>query len=216
MAIDESVGTTNQQFYPEGDVSVHCILKKDQILTIPNFLSLVRLALIPIIVWLYCEQQNYRGAVAVIVLSGLTDIADGIIARKFNMVSDFGKILDPIADKLTQAVLLVCLTARYRMMLLLIVFFAFKELFTLYMGYLALKENRITSAQWYGKLNTVTLYTIVIVLILFPEIPVLAANCLILLGVGTSVLAAVLYARFYRLHGSKKSNAAEKITKRSH
>jgi len=193
---------------------VHRVLKKEQILTIPNFLSLVRLALIPVIVWLYCEKQNYRGAVAVIVLSGLTDIADGIIARKFNMVSDFGKILDPIADKLTQAVLLICLTARYQMMLLLIVFFAFKELFTLYMGYLALKENTVFSAQWYGKLNTVTLYLVMIILILFPGIPSPAANCLILLGTGTSILAAALYARFYRLSGSKKSNAAENIYKK--
>ena len=70
------------------------IFQKNQILTIPNLLSLVRLLLIPLIVWLYVGQNHYLAAAAVIVLSGLTDIADGIIARKFHMVSDFGKILE--------------------------------------------------------------------------------------------------------------------------
>lgn len=85
------------------------ILKKDQILTIPNFLSLVRLLLIPLIIWLYCTAEYRMISVAVIILSGLTDIADGIIARKFHMVSDFGKMLDPIADKMTQGAILLCL-----------------------------------------------------------------------------------------------------------
>ena len=86
---------------------MHRILRKDQIFTIPNLLSIIRLILIPIIVWLYCEKQNYNAAVAVIVVSGATDITDGFIARHFNMVSDFGKILDPVADKLTQAAVII-------------------------------------------------------------------------------------------------------------
>lgn len=95
---------------------MHRIFKKDQILTIPNLLSVVRLLLIPVIVWLYCGKQEYTAAVVVILLSGITDIADGIIARKYHMVSDFGKILDPIADKLTQAAIILCLTYNYPLM----------------------------------------------------------------------------------------------------
>ena len=79
-------------------------------------LSVVRLLLIPVIVWLYCGKQEYTAAVVVILLSGITDIADGIIARKYHMVSDFGKILDPIADKLTQAAIILCLTYNYPLM----------------------------------------------------------------------------------------------------
>ena len=89
---------------------MHRILKKDQILTIPNLLSIIRLLMIPLIIWLYCEAQQYGLAVIVILLSGLTDIVDGFIARKYHMVSDFGKILDPAADKLTQAALILCLS----------------------------------------------------------------------------------------------------------
>ena len=77
--------------------------EKKQILTIPNLLSVVRLALIPVIVWLYSFEQNYHAAIGVILLSAATDIVDRWIARRFNMISDFGKALDPLADKLTQA-----------------------------------------------------------------------------------------------------------------
>ena len=93
---------------------MHRIFRKDQVLTIPNLLSVIRLALIPLIVWLYIGKQEYSAAVAVILISGATDIIDGFIARKFNMVSDLGKILDPVADKLTQATVILCLTVKYR------------------------------------------------------------------------------------------------------
>lgn len=91
---------------------MHRIFRKDQVLTIPNLLSVIRLALIPLIVWLYIGKQEYSAAVAVILISGATDIIDGFIARKFNMVSDLGKILDPVADKLTQATVILCLTVK--------------------------------------------------------------------------------------------------------
>lgn len=88
--------------------------KGKQILTIPNLLSVFRILLIPLIVWLYCGKQDYLLAAWVLLLSGVTDIADGFIARHFHMVSDLGKVLDPIADKLTQTVALVCLLTRFR------------------------------------------------------------------------------------------------------
>ena len=66
------------------------IFNKKDILTIPNLLSLFRLLMIPVIVWLYVKEKNYYAAAAMVLISGATDIADGIIARKFNMISDFG------------------------------------------------------------------------------------------------------------------------------
>ena len=88
--------------------------KGKQMLTIPNLLSVFRILLIPLIVWLYCGKQDYLLAAWVLLLSGVTDIADGFIARRFRMVSDLGKVLDPIADKLTQTAALVCLLTRFR------------------------------------------------------------------------------------------------------
>ena len=189
---------------------MHRILKKDQILTIPNLLSLVRLAMIPLIVWLYCQQKNYPAAVAVIALSGLTDIADGIIARKFNMVSDFGKILDPIADKLTQAALILCLTTRYELMIPLIIEFVIREFFMLILGYLVIrKTDTVNSSQWFGKLTTVMLYAVMSVLILFHDIPLWCANVMIALCAVTMLISFILYTRFYKGVLSKQKHHAK-------
>lgn len=70
-------------------------------LTIPNLLSVIRIALIPVFGILF-NNGNYGWAVFVLAVSGLTDFFDGKIARKFNQISALGKMLDPVADKLTQ------------------------------------------------------------------------------------------------------------------
>ena len=86
---------------------------RKQLLTIPNLLSAFRILLVPVIVWLYCGRGDYPLTACVLVLSGVTDIVDGFIARRFRMVSDLGKVLDPVADKLTQAAALGCLLTRF-------------------------------------------------------------------------------------------------------
>lgn len=186
---------------------MHRIFKKEQILTIPNLLSLIRLLMIPLIVWLYIGVEHYLAATGVLVASGITDIADGIIARKFHMVSDLGKILDPIADKLTQGVLIICLASRYKWMSVLVVLFIGKELCMAVFGYLAIKrKDSINSAKWYGKVNTAFLYIVMFVLILFPNIPEKIATGLILTSGCVMIVSFILYARFYR-HLLSKDNA---------
>ena len=178
---------------------MHRILKRDQILTIPNLLSVLRLALIPVIVWLYCGKKAYNWAVAAIVLSGLTDVVDGFIARKWNMVSDFGKILDPIADKLTQAAVLLCLMTKHKLMIWLIVVFAIKELSMATLGcYVIKKKDSVNSSQWHGKVNTVLLYTTMSLLILFPGMPEWGANMLIICCICFMIYSFVSYALFYK------------------
>lgn len=174
------------------------ILRKNQLFTIPNLLCIVRIALIPLIVWLYCIRQNYYFAVGVILLSGLTDIADGWIARHFHMVSDFGKILDPFADKLTQGSIMICLAFRYRMMIGVIILFAAKELLMGLLGMLVLhKMDSVNSAKWHGKINTVVLHAVMMLLILFPDMPTTLVNGLLILC-GCSMLGSLcLYMVFY-------------------
>ena len=168
------------------------------ILTIPNLISLFRILLIPLIIWLYCGKKQYTATIAVIVISGASDIIDGKIARKFHMVSDVGKVLDPIADKLTQVTLVICLTARYPWMWALLALFAVKECLMLLWGYLTLKStDTINSAKWYGKLSTVVLYAVMMILILFVDIPEAGAKALMLLCGGVMLLSLVMYGRFY-------------------
>ena len=172
----------------------------ENILTIPNLLSLFRILLIPVILWLYCGRKQYAATIAVITISGASDIIDGKIARKFHMVSDVGKVLDPIADKLTQAALVICLIARYPWMWGLLALFAVKECLMLLWGYWTLKStDTINSAKWYGKLSTVVLYAVMMILIFFVDIPEAGANALILLCGGGMLLSLILYGRFY--HG---------------
>ena len=185
---------------------MHRILQKNQIFTIPNLLSVVRLLLIPVILWLYIGLDNHHWTIAVIILSGLTDVVDGFVARKFDMISDFGKILDPVADKLTQGALILCLTITYDWMKWLIILFLIKEVAMLIMGYLAIrKEDNVNSAQWHGKLNTVFLYGTMCILILFPAMPIKVANAMIAGCALTITLSFVLYTGFYiRLFQNRK------------
>ena len=189
-----------------GGKNMHRLFKKNQIFTIPNLLSLIRVLMIPVIVWLYCDQGDYRGAAGLIVLSGLTDVADGIIARKFHLVSDLGKILDPVADKLTQAALIFCLISKYEWMLRLFIFFAVKEITMGISGLIVIKKKDVVnSAQWFGKLATVVLYIVMILLFLFPDISTTWANGMILLCAAVLLLSMVKYLTFHcRLLRSKE------------
>jgi len=181
-----------------GGKNMHRLFKKNQILTIPNLLSLIRLLMIPVIIWLYCEKEDYLAAAIMTVLSGLTDIADGIIARKFHLVSDLGKILDPIADKLTQAALIFCLISKFEWMLWLFIFFAVKEITMGISGMIVIKKKDVVnSSQWFGKLATVVLYAVMILLFLFPGISTAWANVMILLCAAVLLLSMVKYLTFH-------------------
>ena len=171
---------------------------KNQIWTIPNLLSLFRIILIPFIVWAYFGLENNYIAIALIILSGATDIVDGFIARKCNMISDVGKILDPIADKLTQGAVIICLTLKYVWMRALIVAFVVKEVIMGILGLITLKKvGEVNGAKWYGKANTVLLYVVMGVLVLFPQINVNVANVMILVCFVSLVFSLLMYIRFY-------------------
>ena len=88
--------------------------------SIPNLMGYFRLLLIPVFCYLYLAKEAYHWAAGVVLLSSLTDLFDGMIARKFNMITNLGKALDPIADKLTHGALALCLAFRYPQMWVLL------------------------------------------------------------------------------------------------
>ena len=123
----------------------------NKVFTIPNILSFFRLILIPVLIWSYVVKKDYATTGWILLLSGLTDIADGFIARKFHMISNLGKILDPVADKLTQATMLFCLFTRFPHMILPLVLMAFKELYMAVSSCLIMKKTgKVTGADWHG------------------------------------------------------------------
>lgn len=168
---------------------------RSDIVTIPNILSAFRLCLIPAIVWQYCIEGNFLLTGHLLILSGATDIMDGFIARQFHMISDLGKILDPIADKLTQAAMLICLLLRFPLMIVPLVLMVAKETFMGITGFLVIRhKGAVQGANWHGKVATVLLYAMMILHVFWHEItPAVSA-----VSIGASTLmigiSFVLYA----------------------
>lgn len=180
--------------------------QKQKILTVPNLLSFLRLLLIPLIVWLYCGKKVDGLALGVLLLSAVTDIADGIIARKWNLVSDFGKALDPVADKLTQIATLCCLLSRFSYMWLPLGVLVVKELVTGAMSLYAVKKSgQVKGADWHGKLCTALIYGTMGLHILWSGIPKGLSVFLLVLCIGAMCLSGVLY--WYRNYKQIKGYA---------
>lgn len=138
------------------------------IMNIPNALSFLRLLLIPVFCWTFLMGGDniayYYAAGAALLLSALSDLFDGYFARKFNQITELGKLLDPIADKLTLGAVVVCMWIRFgKTMAILNVLFSLLLLKELLMGIGGLivfrGRKEIIPAQWWGKIGTVGFYT---------------------------------------------------------
>ena len=168
---------------------------QNKILTIPNILSFFRLCLIPVIVWLYVGKQDYLWTLLILTLSGVTDIVDGIIARKFNMVSNFGKAFDPVADKLTQMAMLFCLVSRFKYMMIPFVPLVVKEVFTGITALVSIKKtNTVKGAVWHGKLTTVSLYAMMAIHVVWFNIPRTLSLILVGICIGIMLMSFIMYA----------------------
>ena len=135
--------------------------------TIPNWLCFIRIALIPVFTALFVKDQ-YIAAFITMIVAALTDVFDGKIARKFNMVSNLGKILDPIADKLSQIAIVIILLVKFwdGPLKYILFLFIFKELLMVIgAGILMAKGMRPVAAEVWGKLATVVFYTFMITII---------------------------------------------------
>ena len=169
-------------------------LTRDQVLTIPNMLTFFRLALIPVIVWLYAFVGSREWAVLVILISGFTDILDGFIARKFNMMSDLGKAIDPLADKLTQLAVLGCLIIDYPLIALPVGIMVLKELSSFILRFILFKRTeQVRGARWHGKINTTLLVAMIVLHILWLDIPAVVSNVAILLCTASMIFSCTLY-----------------------
>lgn len=179
-------------------------MNKKDILTIPNLMSTFRILLIPIYIYIYLNADktaDYWFAGGLLILSSITDMLDGIIARKFNMISQLGKILDPIADKLTQGVIMVCLSMHYNNMRILLTFFIIKEGFMAVMGIINLKKKKMLhGAKMSGKICTTVLFICMILLILFPEMPPKGVNSLIIISGFFMIISFMSYFTIYFRH----------------
>lgn len=180
---------------------------------IPNILSFTRILMIPFFVVLILRDNLFAAAI-VLVLSGLTDLLDGLLARSFGWISDLGKVLDPAADKLTQIAVCVVLVIKLRQYWPIFVIMLAKEAVMLMLGgYLFKKGVHIEGARWFGKVATFTFYGVTAAILFFPAIPEPVKLTMLIVAAVLSVFAGLSYIPQYirYKHGLKEGGAGRKV-----
>lgn len=128
---------------------------------IPNILTILRFFLIPFIV-VFIVLNNYIAAFVVLTISGITDVLDGFIARKFNFITNFGKLIDPLADKVTQISVLVTLAFKNIIPFWFLIIVFLKEFLMISGASFLYGKELVVSSKWYGKLTTVLFYIAIV------------------------------------------------------
>lgn len=173
---------------------------KKEYFNIPNLMGYFRIILLPVFLYVYGQAETpseYMAAFIILAVSFLTDLLDGKIARKFNMVTDFGKVLDPVADKLTQGALAIAVTLHYPLMKMFLLIFLCREIYMAVIGLYLLKKKKICNgAQWYGKVCT-TIIDVGVCLLLLPSIPYQAANIMIIIMIISVLFTWIKYIQFH-------------------
>ena len=170
-----------------------------KIFTIPNVISMFRILLIPFFIWAYAYLHNNLLTVILLTVSGISDVLDGFIARRFNMVSDLGKALDPIADKFTQLAMIFCLVFRFWYMIIPFLLLAIKEIIAATTGMAVIKAtNHVRSAEWHGKAATACIYVMMIMHIVWPiffkvEIPFIVSLISVIVTTSVILLSFIIY-----------------------
>lgn len=129
---------------------------------VPNILTILRLAAVPFFAWLML-QSRMTEAMWLFVFAEATDALDGFIARKYKVVSVFGRIADPIADKLIQLTALFMLDWKNMIPSAIPWLFLLKELIMVVASVFAIRKKMDTSAKWYGKLTSASLFMAIMV-----------------------------------------------------
>lgn len=179
---------------------------KKEIFSVPNVLSLLRIMLIPLYVVIYLrasEPMHYYISAGILAVSCLTDLIDGQIARKFNMITTVGKIIDPFADKATQFTLILCLAIRRNLPLLwgMIVLFIIKESFQLIAGSIILHKGKILKgAVLPGKICTAVLFLTLVLMIMLPFLSDKVINTLCLVD---SIFLLISFTAYILVYAGK-------------
>lgn len=169
--------------------------------SIPNLMGYLRILLIPVYLFLYIKAETtreYYVAAAVMLLSFMTDFFDGKIARRFDMITEFGKILDPIADKMTQGAIVISFSFRYPAMAVLLTVFLMKECTMGIIGAWMMKKGyRMDGAQMHGKICTAVLDVVMFMILIFPSIPYWGVNILVIVSIIVMMISFVKYLHMY-------------------
>ena len=176
---------------------------RNQNLTVPNALSALRILIVPFFSLAFLTGHLITAAV-LLAVSGLSDVFDGFIARKFNQITELGKMLDPLADKLTQGMVAICLAVKFPVIRPVLIIFIVKEVGMLCCASVLLhRKKRPGAAQWYGKVGTAMFYVSVGVIVLMHGFFKLSGPVFdgVSLGLLTVTAVMMIYAgvRYFRV-----------------
>ena len=160
---------------------------------IPNILTIIRFLLIPVIIF-FIFSGNYILAFVFFTISGLTDIVDGFIARKFNLISNFGKLMDPLADKLTQIGTLASLVFMNIIPIWILLIVLLKEFIMICGASFLYGKDVVVYSKWYGKLATVLFYIAIVISLLLKQFELTGIWENLDLGLYTLALLATIFS----------------------
>lgn len=182
---------------------------------VPNALTILRFLLIPIII-ISCVQANYILAIVFLTISGITDILDGTIARKFNLISDFGKLMDPLADKATQISLLTTLFIKGVIPIWILAIVVLKEFCMVSGASFLYGKELVVSSKWYGKLATVLFYVAMVISLFLEQFGETSNNIIKVIGITNKILyylavittmaSLIMYMKAFYIQGYLKKN----------
>lgn len=176
---------------------------------IPNILSLIRILLIPAFCYQFLVGNTLNSAI-ILAISGFTDFLDGFLARKFNWITQLGKVLDPAADKLTQVAVCIVFVIKMRTYWPFFVILLLKDLIMLILASSVINKGvKIEGADWQGKVSTFLFYTVIIVILFFPNLPHWAIITMLSASTIMSVSAAIMYIPDYKRY-KKEGQLKEK------
>lgn len=163
-------------------------------MNLPNILTLIRFALVPVM-GIFLAQRNFTVAIIIYIIASITDILDGYIARKYNQITNFGKILDPLADKLLQFTAIIGLWALGIIPVWIPPIFFLKEVLMGLGCIKLLKKDIIVPSKWFGKLSTVLLFLAIITSMLSPNLPILQSYTLplFILAIASLFFSFIMY-----------------------
>ena len=160
-------------------------------MNLPNKLTIARVCMVPLVMVALMMNTGTSRVVAMVIfaLASLTDMLDGKIARKYNLITNFGKLMDPLADKILTAAAMVCLVELGDLAAWIVVIILFREYAITGLRSVAASENIVVAANIWGKVKTVCQMFALMLLMLKPQI---MALCGINLGLWLMYVALIL------------------------
>lgn len=172
-------------------------MPKFNIKYLPNYLTILRLILVPIIFTLVLKEK-YLAAFVFFLIANITDILDGQIARKYNLITDWGKLMDPLADKITQISTISALIITRIIPFWILVIITTKELIMITVGFFLYKKKIVTvHSKWYGKAATILLFVAIVFTLLSKNFVELAQTTIYLyyIAIAMTLFAGIMYGK---------------------